>query len=523
MSLRKAVGLLMGRRGLAIAAGLLAGLPALAQYPGQVSKGSKDAPELRSIAVLEWTGDEGKPKSSRLVPVAVLDEGELQDGGIYLARPEPMALFPEVEYELEENGQPVGLYDISGAGQQEGSWVGFGAWKPMPAAKPRPSAKELARTGMDDDAGSDVPVLHRKHHGGEATPNSGGSGGGTGSGGDASGQAQPSDPDRPVLHKKTSGDSTDSSNPGSGTSASSGSAAPAAGGAGSSGGSSDSDPDRPTLHKKSSSSESGGSGPGSSTAASDDPDRPVLKKGKKTQPADTASVESVAGDTDPDRPRLKRGKSSGDDVEVAPSLVGIPADAQQMVAVSDQKNHPPHPWSYAWSSPDDEAKMKSALEDMARDALGLNPPPAQPKPAAKRTTTRKSTKPAPPPPAPAPLEGEQFRVFELAYGSGATMVLSAHTDGAAAERKFVTLIAQPDLYGNVLVLKKNVTDGAHLDEKPRMRLVDAVDALADNRGELLFELRGATQRQFALYRVLRGQAEQLFVTGPEQFGPESSQ
>ena len=40
-----------------------------------------------------------------------------------------------------------------------------------------------------------------------------------------------------------------------------------------------------------------------------------------------------------------------------------------------------------------------------------------------------------------------------------------------------------------------------------MRLVDAVDAMADNRGELLFELRGATQRQFALYRVLRGQAE----------------
>jgi hypothetical protein len=45
-----------------------------------------------------------------------------------------------------------------------------------------------------------------------------------------------------------------------------------------------------------------------------------------------------------------------------------------------------------------------------------------------------------------------------------------------------------------------------------MRLVDAVDALADNRGELLFELRGVTSRQFALYRVLRGQAEKIFVT-----------
>ena len=72
--------------------------------------------------------------------------------------------------------------------------------------------------------------------------------------------------------------------------------------------------------------------------------------------------------------------------------------------------------------------------------------------------------------------------------------------------KFVTLIAQPDLYGSLLVLFKSVTDAAHLDDSPRMRLVDAVDALADNRGELLFELRGTAQRQFALYRVLRGRA-----------------
>ena len=71
------------------------------------------------------------------------------------------------------------------------------------------------------------------------------------------------------------------------------------------------------------------------------------------------------------------------------------------------------------------------------------------------------------------------------------MVLSAHTDGSGAPEKFVTLVAQPDLYGNVAVLLKNVTDAAHLDDTPRMRLVDAVDALADNRGELLFELRGA--------------------------------
>jgi hypothetical protein len=75
----------------------------------------------------------------------------------------------------------------------------------------------------------------------------------------------------------------------------------------------------------------------------------------------------------------------------------------------------------------------------------------------------------------------------------------------------------------VLVLLKSVTDGAHLDDTPRMRLVDAVDAMADNRGELLFELRGSTQRQFALYRVLRGEAEKLFASGVAEFGTEARQ
>ncbi len=73
------------------------------------------------------------------------------------------------------------------------------------------------------------------------------------------------------------------------------------------------------------------------------------------------------------------------------------------------------------------------------------------------------------------------------------------------------------------MLLKNVTDGAHLDEKPRMRLVDAVDVMADNRGELLFELRGDTQRQFAVYRVLRGQAEKLFAGGGGEYGVASNQ
>ena len=115
----------------------------------------------------------------------------------------------------------------------------------------------------------------------------------------------------------------------------------------------------------------------------------------------------------------------------------------------------------------------------------MQPAPAPTKAQTQRTSVHRKT--TPPPPPPAPLLDEEFRVFELQYGAGATLVLSAHTAGTGAQQKFVTLVAQPDLYGGVVVLLKNVTDGAHLDVTPRMRLIDAVDALADNRGELLFE------------------------------------
>ncbi len=229
----------------------------------------------------------------------------------------------------------------------------------------------------------------------------------------------------------------------------------------------------------------------------------------------------MPGDTDPDRPRLLRGKPTSYGAPVAPTLMGLPPDMHQMVAVSDAQNKPEHPWDYSWANPADEAKMKTATGRHCAQRAG--PEHSAPAASAEKEDGAKARpsrlRLALPP---APLADEQFRVFELAYGSGATLVLTAHTDGPLAQEKFVTLIAQPDLYGSLLVLFKNVTDGSHLDDTPRMRLIDAVDAMADNRGELLFELRGKDERQFALYRVLRGTAEKLFVTGGSSFGSESS-
>ena len=488
------------------------GTGAVAQYPGRITKPDKSAPVLRSVAVLEWTGDAGKPSASRLVPVAVFDGEQLNDGTIYLTRPEPLALANGVEYELQTAGKPTGIFDVFAADEVNGAWEGFGVWKPLTAPEAAKAAAAFNTStlyGSQDSSGDDKPVLKRKHPA-ETDSDAGGaaSGSATDTGAKpASTSSESSDPDRPTLKRKSSADSSSDSSSGS----------PSA--------SSTADPDRPTLHRS-------------------------------HHAADTEMQTSNVA-PDPDRPRLKRGKPEGLADNEIPKLKGFPPSMQQVVAVSDASSRTEHPWKYSWANLDDEGKMKSALEALARTALGLDAPPAPAKPARKTAATVHKKTPLTPvePPPPAPLADEQFHVFELAYGATATMVLTASTplpptpDSAdatqsgseseplppvikrgkptastakqpapaaaspkAAPQKFVTLVAQPDLYGGVLVLFKNVTDSVHLDEKPQMRLVDAVDAMADNRGELLFELRGKTQRQFALFRVLRGSAEQMFAT-----------
>lgn len=466
----------VGRFGAIAAAVLAAALPAVAQYPGQVQEKNPNAPQLRSVAVVEWTGDLNHPKASRLIPISVWDGHELQDGGIYLARPQPLALDPETRYELQKDGKNIGFYDLHDAARQRDSWIGLGAFKPLPKApSPTQLAKAAAKQKVDmDDADSDAPVLHRKHHDGD-----------TGEG--RASKASAPDPDRPTLHKGNSDGSTDS--------ADNKPAAPQP------------DPNRPRLH-------------GDDDKPAADSDRPKLHNDPGPDVAHVTDLPNIA---DPDRPRLSYGAPAAYGPAVKPTLVGLPPELQQDVAVSDARSIKEHSWDFAWANVADEAKMKSDLEDVARKALGLDtaaqPAPAATKAKAHRTSARHKT-PPPPPPPPVPLQNEQFRVFELQYGSGATLVLSAQTAGTGADQKFVTLVAQPDLYGGLVVLLKNVTDAAHLDMTPRMRLVDAVDAEADNRGELLFELRGHGERQFALYRVLRGQVAKIFTSGATYFGSQ---
>jgi hypothetical protein len=219
---------------------------------------------------------------------------------------------------------------------------------------------------------------------------------------------------------------------------------------------------------------------------------------------------------------MAHGQQTPTDEYQPPQLTGVPAGLQQMIAVSDANDREAHAFVYLWADPADAAKMKEQMEIAAGQAIAAAATPAKstakstakPRthPATATTPRRKpSTTPASvPPPV---FSNEQFKAYELTYSGGATLVFSGETQDQAGKTKYVLLIAQPDFNGVPKVLFKSVTDDAHLDVTPKMRLVDAVDARANNRGDLVFELRSNRDREFVIYRIANGLAEQVFTTG----------
>jgi hypothetical protein len=500
---------------------LIAGtvFPAEAQYPGHTQQNdAKKVKSPRAISVLEWTGDAGKPKASRIVPVSVFVDGGYQDAGLYMAKPAPLAVESDTVYELQQAGVPQGLFDIAGGENVQGSWYGFGEWKPLaapPPVKHLKPARVPARIVQDNDP--DRPQFKgAAAKGGGESPSNGQTGSGAGTGVSPSASSPADDPDKPTLHRRTDS--------GSGSQTSSGNSS--AGNSGTTTSTSD-DPDKPTLHRRSDSGDNGQAESGAG-AAPDDPDRPHMKKRTDASPTaassnnDAASV-GMANNVDPERPQMMHGKPAASEKELeATKLSGMPQDLKQMAAVSDSATREEHPFSYQWPSPDDAAKMQSAVEALAIKAVlpSNASTPKQTSPAPVHTGAPRSTLAhrVPTKVQPVTLMDKEFHAFELSYSGGPTVVLSARavigSDNAGKPlEKYVTIIAQPDFDGVPQVRLQSVTDSNHLDITPRMRLVDAVDAQGDNRAELLFELRRTTDRQFAIYKILGLHAEQAFATG----------
>jgi hypothetical protein len=439
-----------------------------AQYPGHIDtqKKASATSTLRSVAVLEWTGDRNHPTATRLVPVSLFDGVNLQDGALYLARPVPLALDSGTEYEVEGSGLPQGWFDIDGAREIGDDWFGFGNWKPFvppPPKKLHPSRNPptVVRDKSGDD---DKPHFVRRDQ------NSGSSG--TSSTGSA-GSAPPD---------KTSDKAQAPSAP--------------------------TDPDRPKLRRRAEES----SAPQQQVAA--------------------RAAESPSKAPDPDRPRLSHGIPA--DLKNAPKPLELtPVAMGQIVAVSDSGSVGTQSFAYEWSSPADAANAQKELEAQTVQLLaaGATTPTSTSsaketavahhttahQPAAHKAAPRKTAKPLE---SRSLLTDVHFNAFALTYGSGATLVLTAHE---ASGTRSIAVIALQDIYGKIQVLWHSITDDTHLDVTPRMQLIDAVDPRGDGRANLLFEQRNDTNRRFALYVVGAANAEQVFATDPLPLHPVARQ
>jgi len=241
-----------------------------------------------------------------------------------------------------------------------------------------------------------------------------------------------------------------------------------------------------TPASNSGSSDSGSTAVTQASAASNDndPNRPVLSHTKTTK----APVQST-----PDFPESKDG--------TMPSVTGKGLRAYP--AISDAGQYESRSLIYSMSSGErqgfEQQALKLAMDEIRAFAAKRNGP-AIPKTAA--------------------ITDYDVRAFDLEYSSSPTVVLTAKLPVAGAKGQvpanftyFVTIVARVDINDQAQKIFSMVTDSRHLDAFPRMELIDAIDADANGRGDLLFRQYSDNGISYGLYRVSPYQIEKIFEGG----------
>lgn len=437
----------------------------------QVAKKTKETKGPRALGLLEVSPD----GSARLIPISIMVDGKFYDAGAYKASPVPLALWSQTVYEAEKTGVPQGLFTV-GEAMRTGPSVWFGQGKWSPAGSEPKKHRTASKPKTDEDEGP--PKLRRADSDKS----------------DSTAKSAPPAPTPPADEKKNP--------PSTGTPAGS---APA-----------------PSS-----------TSPSSNTPPADD----SSKDSSAAQKLEDAAPPSDANDDDPNRPVLKRGKSEKESaahpqVGASTGVVRRPvgdaakADAKKTTtlaipAISDAGGPDTRPYSYD-IKPDEEQKYRKGMLALASDALMARikeTTPAVPgtKPTARIPAGRKPAR------GPQPVfDDVQFRAFDLWNTNEPVFILSATAhmpDSTAsspdpAQQYYITLVAKKNIYDELRKLYAGVTDARHLDQTPRMELIDAVDADGDGRGELLFRRISDVGSAWGVYRAGADQLFPLFEGTP---------
>jgi hypothetical protein len=429
------------------------------------AKKAKHGP--RAIAVLEFLPGGG----ARLVPVALWIDDRFYDASLYGANPAPMALEPETVYEATNYGESTGLFTVTTPEQVKGNWVAAGQWKPHRTLDDR-LAKQAAskpKQAKADNPIDDRPVLKRAGSGGSSS-------GSSGDGSSSPGTSSPSG---------SASSSTSSTTP-----------------------SSNEPPDRPTLKKPASESPAPEASqpqaspkPNSSASSSspdeNDPNRPVLRRGK--------AVSSTASASEPYDASAAQPTPAGTPTGLA-KVVNTPISQlgrRSYPAISDAAQHEMRSLLYPMNSverTDKTDQMSTLALDELRKFVAKRNTPGLPKNAA--------------------ITDYELRAYDLEYTNSPTFVFSGKLPlpGAKALRGgefdyFVTVVARIDVNGTPIEIFNSVTDSNHLDAFGRMEIIDAVDADANGRGDLLFRLYSDTGVSYSLFRVYPYEMKKIFEGG----------
>jgi hypothetical protein len=478
--------------GLALATSRLEAQGPIIQYgqKGKVDKGP------RALGLVQIPA-KGK---ARLVPIAIMVDGKFYDADSYKAAPVPMALDFGVVYEAFHAGVSQGILTISQPGQLNHTWIAEGTWLPA-GLRPREKSKKYSPPVIEDSEGP--PVLHRRK----------------------GSDANEKDKDNDKEKDKEKGEDAKAKDIAKSTDAK------------------DKAPSDQTKDDQKAAS-------ASPSAGTSTPAKPANTAPTKSDDTRTSSSEEPIAD--PNRPRLRRGRpdpSARRDVYTKFEALPVPAPASAVSAptkpagtaadssslaqvtifpaISDAGGPEPRPYVYD-VKPTEEAVYRQKMLDLAAAQFraaavlakdSLNPTLAHRTrndgPSSKTTgkIATKFPKPA--------FEDVNVRFFDLSNSNEPVLVLSAKARPAnsnasenANEPKEIMLIARTNLEGEVKKLFFSQTDSRHLDQTPRMELIDAVDADGDGRGELLFRRVFDTGSAYAIYRVTSDRLWPLFEGTP---------
>lgn len=434
----------------------------------QVDKG----PRALGLVQISATG------KARIIPITIMIDGKFFDAGSYHATPVPMALDFGIVYEAFHSGVAQGIFTITQPGQLNHNWIAEGTWLPAGAKAPE-TTKKYAAPVIDEDKSDDRPVLHRRK------------------------DASDKDEEKPGTPPATSSSTTGTS-PAGGT-------PPAT---------------TPPASAPPTSTPSAGTASSTPPASTPSVSKDATKDAAKAA-ADDSSRKSSADVpiNDPNRPILRRGKPDpnahhepfvnfDDPVEVAKATKDAAADDpsfQTVTAISDAGGPDARPYTYD-VKPAEEAIYRNKM--LALAATQLRPKTQQaaslhsPSIAATKGAGSSGKKPSAAKASMPLFEDLRLRIFDLSSSNEPILVLSAKThpsptsgNGSVLEPQEITLIARTNLEGELQKLFFAQTDSRHLDVRPRMELIDAVDADGDGRGELLFRQISDGGGAYAIYRV----------------------